>query len=113
MPDTTLPANVRPSGPVWDEDLVFQTLGHRARRRLLVAIAAGGPRPAEDLTGASGKRLDATLKHLVSLRAARLVVQQENPRDGRKYLYALAPNVPVTRTEKGLVLDFGFATVRL
>jgi DNA-binding transcriptional ArsR family regulator len=113
MSDTSLPANTNPSGPIWDEDLIYETLGHRARRRLLVAIAAGGPRAAADLTGASGKRLDATLKHLISLRAAKLVVQQENPGDGRKYLYALAPNVPVTKTEKGAVLDFGFVTVRL
>jgi len=42
-----------------------------------------------------------------------LVVQRENPRDGRKYLYALAPNVPVTKTESGAALDFGFVTVKL
>ena len=113
MPDTNLPSNANPVGPTWDEDLIYETLGHRARRKLLVWIAAGGPHTAEDLMGAAGKRLDATLKHLVSLRAAKLVVLQENPRDGRKYLYALAPNVPVTKTEKGLVLDFGFVTLRL
>ena len=113
MPDTILPVNANPVGPTWDEDLIYETLGHRARRKLLVWLAAGGPQAAADLTGATGKRLDATLKHLISLRAAKLVVQQENPGDGRKYLYALAPNVPVTKTEKGTVLDFGFVTVRL
>jgi DNA-binding transcriptional ArsR family regulator len=113
MSDTSLPANTNPDGPIWDEDLIYETLANRARRRLLISLAAGGPQPAADLTGASGKRLDATLKHLISLRAAKLVVQQENPRDGRKYLYALAPNVPVTKTEQGAVLDFGFVTVRL
>jgi len=113
MPDTLLPSSANPAGPVWDEDLVYETLGRRARRRRLVRLAAGGPQPAADLTGATGKRLEATLKHLTSLRTAKLVVQQENPGAGRKYLYALAPNVPVTKTEKGMVLDFGFVTVRL
>jgi len=41
-----------------------------------------------------------------------LVVQQENRRDGRKYLYALAANLPLTRTDKGGALDFGFVAVR-
>ena len=113
MPDATSSANGSGNVPAWDKDLIYSTLADPARRQLLVAMAAMGPQPAADLVGASGKRLDATLKHLASLRAAKLVVQQENPRDGRKYLYALAPNVPVTRTEKGLVLDFGFVTVRL
>ena len=113
MPDTALPANANPAGPTWNEDLIYETLASRARRRLLVWLAAGGPRAGADLTGASGLRLSATLKHLISLRAAKLVVMQENPGDGRKYLYALAPNVPVTKTEKGAVLDFGFVTVRL
>lgn len=99
--------------PPWDKDLIFATLADPARRNLLLALAAGGPQPAADLMGASGKRLDATLKHLVSLRESRLVVQLENPRDGRKYLYALAANVPVAKTETGAALDFGFVTVRL
>lgn len=113
MPDTTLPANSNPNVPAWDQNLIFLTLADPARRGLLLALAAGGPQPAADLMGASGKRLDATLKHLTSLRSAGLVVQQENPGDGRKYLYALAPNVPVTKTAGGAVLDFGFVTVRL
>ena len=113
MSDPTLPASPNPEIPAWDPDLIFLTLADPARRQLLLALAAGGPQPAADLLGASGKRLDATLKHLISLRAAGLVVQRENPGDGRKYLYALAPNVPVARTEKGVALDFGFVSVRL
>ena len=113
MPDATSPTSVNPSTPTWDEDLFFETFADRARRRLLLSLARSGAQPAADLTGAAGKRLDATLKHLITLRAAGLVVQQDNPRDGRKYLYALAPNVPLTKTETGAALDFGFLTVRL
>ncbi|MFM2083165.1 MAG: Winged helix DNA-binding domain [Verrucomicrobiota bacterium] len=112
MPDAALPSNPSVPVPTWDEDLIFETLADRPRRRLLVALAARGPQPASDLMGASGRRLDATLKHLASLRSSGLVVQQENPGDGRKYLYALAPTVPIVRTEKGAALEFGFCAVR-
>ena len=66
MPDATLPPNANPSAPTWDEDLIFETLADHARRRLLLSLARSGPRTAADLTGASGKRLDAMLKHLAS-----------------------------------------------
>ena len=113
MPDTVLPANAAPAGPAWDQDLVFEALAHPARRRMLVALAVNGPRTAAELTGATSLRPSATLKQVLWLTASKLVVRQENPRDGRKYLYALAPNVAVTKTERGTVLDLGFATVRL
>jgi len=113
MPDTVLPTNAAPTGPALDADLVFDALAHPARRRLLVSLAVNGPRPAAELTGAASLRLSATLKQLDWLQSAKLVVRQENPQDGRKYLYALAPNVAVAKTEKGTVLDLGFATVRL
>jgi DNA-binding transcriptional ArsR family regulator len=96
----------------WNEDLIFEALADRPRRRILVVLAARGPTTASDLTGATNRRLDATLKQLVWLRNAGLVVQKENPGDGRKCLYALAPNVPLTQTEKGKALDFGFLAVR-
>lgn len=97
MSDAALPVNPN----AWNEDLIY------------LALAAGGPQPAGDLIGASGRRLDATLKHLQTLREAGLVTLRENPGDGRKYLYALTPNVPLKKTDKGAVLDFGFLTVRL
>ena len=53
------------------------------------------------------------LRELAIMRTAGVVVVQENSRDGRKQLYALAPNVPLLKTEKGAVLEFGFITVRL
>ncbi|HUZ06932.1 MAG TPA: hypothetical protein VMV89_05525 [Candidatus Paceibacterota bacterium] len=110
IPD--LPVNPGAPASTWNEDLIFEALADHARRRMLVALAAGGPRTAEDLQPVTGKRRDATLKHLVWLRKAGLVMQQENKRDGRKYLYALAPNLSLTRTDKGGTLDFGFLAVR-
>jgi len=60
------PANPTAQVPAWDKDLIFTTLADPAQRNLLLALAGGGPRLAADLTGASGKRLDAMLKHLAS-----------------------------------------------
>jgi DNA-binding transcriptional ArsR family regulator len=60
-----------------------------------------------------GRRLDATLKHLIALRAAGLVVTRPDPVDGRRMLYSLAPTVPVVKTDKGAVMDFGCCVVRL
>jgi len=97
----------------WDEDLIFATLGDPVRRRLLVALAVHGPQPGVTLKDEVGRRLSATLKHLVSLRDSGLVVMRDNPRDGRRQLYALAPTVPVTRTETDVLVDFGFCAVRL
>ncbi|MBE7496355.1 MAG: hypothetical protein HS117_15535 [Verrucomicrobiaceae bacterium] len=56
--------------------------------------------------------LDATLKHLVALRGAGLVVTAENPQDGRRLLYHLAPAIPATKTERGWEMDFGYCLVR-
>ncbi|MBE7497225.1 MAG: hypothetical protein HS117_19965 [Verrucomicrobiaceae bacterium] len=60
-----------------------------------------------------GKRLDATLKHLVALRGAGLVVTAENPQDGRRLLYHLTPAIPATKTERGWEMDFGYCLVRI
>jgi DNA-binding transcriptional ArsR family regulator len=97
----------------WDEDLIYATLADPARRRLLLALARGGPQPGVSLKVSAGRTLTATVKHLAGLRKAGLVLMQENPRDGRRQLYALSPLVPVTKTETGAVVDFGFCTLRL
>ena len=48
------------------------------------------------------------------LRAGGLVVTKENPVDGRRLLYTLAPAVQVRQTEAGgRELDFGPCVVRL
>jgi DNA-binding transcriptional ArsR family regulator len=102
-----------PPAPRWNADLVFAALGDPSRRRLMVSLAGRPLQTATDLRGATGKRLDATLKHLVALRAAKLVVAEENPRDGRRMVYRLSPDVTVRRTETALELDFGCGVVRV
>jgi hypothetical protein len=49
---------------------------------------------------------------LVALRGAGLVVTAENPQDGRRLLYHLAPAIPATKTERGWEMDFGYCLVR-
>jgi len=97
----------------WNEDLVYATLGDPVRRRLLLALARGGPQPGVDLMGGVGRRLSATLKHLAVMRASGMVLMQENRKDGRRLCYALSPAVPVVKTETGVVIDFGFCLIRL
>jgi hypothetical protein len=50
----------------------------------------------------------ALAKQLVALRDAGLLVTTPDPKDGRRMLCARAPAVPVTKTESGVVVDFGF-----
>ena len=110
---TIFPKTGPAAGSPWDEDLIYAALGDPVRRRLLLALARGGPQIGANLQIGLHHRLSATLKHLAAMRRSGLVLMQENPRDGRKCLYALAPAVPVMKTETGAVLDFGFLTIRL
>lgn len=105
----TIPA---PPPQVIPADTVYAALGDPTRRRLLQILADGQGRTATVLAGNVGKRLDATLKHLVALRGAGLVVTAENPQDGRRQLYHLSPAIPATKTERGWELDFGYCLVR-
>ena len=41
-----------------------------------------------------------------------MVVTEENPQDGRRLLYRLAPAIPLTKTERGWEMDFGYCLVR-
>lgn len=105
----TLPA---PPPQVIPADTVYAALGDPTRRRLLQILAHGQGLTATALAGNVSKRLDATLKHLVALRGAGLVVTAENPQDGRRLLYRLAPTIPVTKTATGWEMDFGYCLVR-
>ena len=96
-----------------DADTVFAALGDRTRRRILLALFDGQPRRATVLAGASGKRFDATLKHLVALRNAGLIVAALDPVDARRQVYTLAPSVKVAETPEGRTMDFGYCLVRL
>jgi DNA-binding transcriptional ArsR family regulator len=99
--------------PAWNSDVVFAMLADPARRRALLAIARGGPRTATSLMGSAGRRLDATLKHLIALREAGMLTTTPDPTDGRRTLYGLSPNVTVTKSGVGAALDFGCCVVRL
>jgi DNA-binding transcriptional ArsR family regulator len=109
------PSSVSPPAPLrWPEDVVFSTLGDPVRRRLLVSLAASGPQAASQLAPRVSRRLDATLKHLQTLRAAGMVVMTPDPVDKRRQLYALAPAVSVSaRPDGGRDLDFGCCLARL
>lgn len=106
------PAAPVPGTPAFDPDFVFPLLSDATRRRALVTIARSGPKTATDLAGSNGKRADTTLKHLVVLVKAGLLLTAPDPNDGRKTRYGLSPKVLVTKTAEGTVLDFGCCVVR-
>jgi DNA-binding transcriptional ArsR family regulator len=113
MPDASQPAPATSSANKWKPEVIFAVLADPVRRELLRSLAHGGGKPASVLRGAAKRRLDATLKHLQSMRAEGLLVTEPDPVDGRRVLYALAPSVPVTKSpEQGVVMDFGFVAVR-
>ena len=105
----TPPANA--TGP--NPDIIFATLGDPVRRRILQALADGQPRVAKQLAGVASRRISATIKHLAVLRDAGLIVAQENPQDGHRQHYVLAAGIAVTRTERGLEMDFDCCLVRV
>lgn len=113
MAETAQPGPASPGGTKWNPDLIFAVLADPVRRNLLRTLAHSGGQPASVLRGASARRLDATLKHLVSMREAGLLVTEPDPVDGRRLLYSFAPSVPLVKSpEGGVVLDFGFVAVR-
>ena len=88
----------------WNEELFFSTLADRNRFRIFLSLARNGAQTAEAVKGQ--QPVSSATKHLAVMRQAGLVQLLENPRDGRKYLYALSPSVPVEKTEKGATIDF-------
>lgn len=111
LPQTTPPA-AQPSA--LDADLLFAALGDPVRRRILLVLSDGKPRTATELKGSANRKPDATLKHLVALRAGKLIVAQKNPEDGRRLPYTLAPAAQVRQTADGhREVDFGPCVVRL
>lgn len=96
-----------------DADTVFAALGDPTRRRLLLALFDGQPRPGRALAAASGTRFDNARKHLDGLAKAGLIVADLDPADQRRQVYRLAPAVRTTQTPEGRTMDFGYCTVRL
>lgn len=113
MPDA-VPALPFPTPPTAvPPDVIYAALGDPRRRRILQCLADGKARTATELKTVAGKRLDATLKHLVALRQSGLVVTLPNAADGRRQLYGLSPHVAVKQTETGgWEMDFGCCVVR-
>jgi hypothetical protein len=113
MADNVQTATATPNPPSWNEDLIFNALSDPGRRKLLLALARGGPQPASQLKLGAGRKLDNTLKHLAAMRSVGLVTMTPDPADGRRSLYALAPTVPLITTECSRAIDFGFCLLRL
>jgi DNA-binding transcriptional ArsR family regulator len=97
----------------WRADTVFAMLADPRRRRLLATLAGGIARPASKLAGPAGRGLDATLKHLTALRDSGLLIAQPDPRDGRRQLYSLSPNLTLRPIENGQEIDFGCCVLRV
>lgn len=93
---------------------VFSILGNEQRRRLLVALADGVGKAASQLAPLISRTQDATMKHLLEMKAARLVTMARDPVDERRQLYTLSQAVLVRRTEAGrLEMDFGCCLMRI
>ena len=94
-------------------DTVFAVLGDPTRRRILLAMTDRKPHRAKALSTISGKRFDATLKHIIALRDAGFITAEYDPADGRRQLYTLSPSIKITDAPEGRTMDFGYCIVRV
>src|SRR5437868_4388860 len=101
MPDSAITPPSETPQFTWNTEVVFAMLAEKPRRGLLAVLARGGGQAATLLTGNSGKRLDATLKHLTALKKFGMVTAKPDTKDRRRTLYGLSPNVTVVRSEAG------------
>jgi ArsR family transcriptional regulator len=78
-----------PAGPdpLWKTAAAFKLLGDEGRLRLVLLLAAGGPRCASELAEALGYSLPGASRHLKLLRLAGLIGCR---RRGRRLVYSLA-----------------------
>jgi predicted transcriptional regulator len=88
-------------------------LADPVRRRILEMLANGQALAVSQIAPTVGRRLDATLKHVMILRDAGFVTFAPDVSDSRRLLYALAPSVRVTDTPEGRTMDFGCCVVRM
>ena len=110
------------TGPKFDEQKVISVLRLQARRNLLVALAADGPKTGANLRSigrtkgwcpGSEQAVDSTIKNLELLMDAGLVLRDEDPNDRRRSVYSLSPSVKVTREGDETIFDFDFMIVAL
>ncbi|MFN7137929.1 MAG: ArsR/SmtB family transcription factor [Limisphaerales bacterium] len=113
MPETPPTSGITPGSLQWNPDLVFSALAEPVRRRLLIALAQKNLQSATQLLPIGARTLDATLKHLVTMRAAGMVVPSPDPLDGRRQLYSISPAIKVLKSEDRVHLDFGFCNLWL
>ena len=108
--------------PKIDKEKTFSALTSRARRKLLVALALGGPQTGADLkhagrahTTTRGDRVftQSTIANLKTMVDAGIVLKKDHQSDGRRVLYCLSPAVKVTRIGDELEFDFGFCVAVL
>jgi hypothetical protein len=91
---------------------VFFLFGHPMRRRILQSLASGKMKTAIDTLPGAGARRHTYLKQFSILCKAGVLIQKENPNDGRRPLYQLAPGVVVCVTTDSFTLDFGGGGIR-
>ncbi len=71
------------------------------------------PHSGKALAAVSGKKFDATLKHLFALRDAGFITATIDPADKRRQLYTLSPNIKIADAPDGRTMDFGYCVVRV
>jgi hypothetical protein len=96
----------------FNTDKVFLMVSDPFRRRVIRSLAGGEMKLASDLGSPSGTKRHNQLKHLTALCNAGILVQKENPRDGRKPLFALASSVVVCKGANSLTIGFGRCMLR-
>jgi DNA-binding transcriptional ArsR family regulator len=113
MPDAPEPAAAAPIIPLPGEEAVFAALADTTRRRLLKALSDGKPRTMMGLARALDVKRDNVRKHLEALCKFGLALMEENPDDGHRMLYRLAPWIRVEAIADIAWMHFGCGTLRL
>ena len=98
---------------VWDAHVIFELFGDPVRRRLILALARDGWLAPSQLKDKVGRNIDATMKRLVAIRANGMLAFKADTVDKRRQLCSLVPTVPIVKTDKGRVLNFGYLSVPL
>src|SRR4051812_48602755 len=90
-----------------DTDEIFRMVNDPHRRKIIRSLADGGWKTALDVNAGSGRKRHGSLKHLTVLCNAGLLVKKDNPNDLRQPLFALAPEMTISRSAEVLTVGFG------
>ncbi|MFM2081647.1 MAG: Helix-turn-helix domain [Verrucomicrobiota bacterium] len=113
MTSSDSPAPTPGNAVAWDASFIFSILSDAMRYRILATLARNGPQAASQLMGSSSRKFSATLKHMVMMERAGLLVRTPDRADKRRMLYSLSPSLPLVKSETDVALEFGFCLVRL